>query len=235
MNRQKSKRSSARSKVETIGKQVNQESKEDSAPLRGQTKNQKAYMAAIDSSPITLALGPAGTGKTYIATTMASDMLMNQQIGKILITRPAMEAGERLGFLPGDIGEKFDPYFAPVREILNRRLGTAYVESLIKSGKITTMPLAYMRGHTFNNTFMILDEAQNASPEQVKLFLTRVGTYSKIVISGDISQKDLKSHDGLSDAMRRLEPFEVASMVEFTREDVVRSGLAKVIVEAYEN
>lgn len=202
-------------------------------PLQAQTEAQGHYILSIQSNIITFGIGPAGTGKTYIAATMAADALLNGDVSKIVVTRPACEAGESLGHLPGEISEKFEPYFAPVRAVLDRRLGKSHVESLLRSKRIEVMPLAYMRGATFDDSFVILDEAQNTTPGQMKLFLTRIGEYSKVVVDGDIDQTDLKGENGLSDAMRRMTGVKGVGRVDFTTDDIVRSGIAREVVLAY--
>lgn len=211
------------------------DSKSDDRKLTAKTEAQGHYLLGIQSSIITFGIGPAGTGKTYIATCMAADAIRAKQVSKILITRPAVEAGEELGFLPGTLEEKFDPYFRPVRDILAKRLGPAKFEYMVKHKQIEALPLAYMRGHTFDNCFVLFDEAQNASVAQMKLFLTRIGNYSKVVINGDLRQRDLPDARGLEDAIARLQDINGVSVVEFTREDIVRSGIAQKIVEAYES
>lgn len=155
-------------------------------------------------------------------------------IDKIIITRPAVEAGESLGFLPGEIEDKFDPYLQPFRDVLNERLGKSFVEYMLKIGRIEAAPLAYMRGRTFKRAFVILDEAQNTTPNQMKLFLTRIGHDCKVVVNGDIRQKDIHGQSGLDDAVKRISHIPSVKCVRFTRQDVVRSGLVQEIVEAYE-
>ena len=160
-------------------------------------------------------------------------MLRDGEIDKIIITRPAVEAGESLGFLPGELDEKFDPYFAPVKAILEERLGTGHLEYFLKSLQIEAKPLAFMRGTTFENAFVILDEAQNTTPKQMEMFLTRIGNHTKVVVDGDIRQKDIPGKSGLEDAMNRFGARRWCRLIEFDMEDVVRSGIAKEIVLAY--
>lgn len=171
-------------------------------PIEAKTEGQKRYINAIKSHTLVFATGPAGTGKTYLCSAMAAQALTNKSVDKIIITRPAVEAGESLGFLPGELDEKFDPYLAPFRDAFYERLGKGYTEYLIKAKKIEAIPLAYMRGRSFHRSFVILDEAQNASSTQLKLLLTRIGQDTKVVINGDVSQIDIKN-SGLVDAIDR--------------------------------
>lgn len=209
-------------------------SKGDMSPIKPKTESQKRYLNAIRATALTFGIGPAGTGKTFIAVCEAADLLRNGDIEKLIITRPAVEAGENLGFLPGELEEKFDPYFAPVKDILIRRLGAGQTEYYIKSGKIEAKPLAFMRGVTFENAFVILDEAQNTTPNQMKLFLTRIGEHTKVVVDGDINQKDIPGESGLQDAVERFGRKKWCSLVEFGYDDIVRSGIAREIVIGYE-
>ena len=203
-------------------------------PLSGRTEKQKRYISAIDNFDLVIADGPAGTGKTYVCAAKAADMLMANKVKKIVITRPAVEAGESLGFLPGELEDKFDPYLTPFREVLEERLGKSHVENLIKNGKIEASPLAYMRGRTFKDSFVILDEAQNTTPNQMKMFLTRIGTGSKVVVNGDIAQRDVRGMCGLEDAIRRIKHIPAVKHVRFSKEDIVRSGLVQEIISAYD-
>ncbi len=205
----------------------------DDKPIKALTDTQARYKACIDAQVLTFGVGPAGTGKTYIAVATAAEMLKAGKIKKIIITRPAVEAGENLGFLPGELDEKFDPYFAPVKEILCKRLGTGHVEAYCNNGIIVAKPLAYMRGTTFEDAFVIFDEAQNCTPKQMEMFLTRIGNNTKVVVDGDPVQKDIRGPSGLTDAIKRFSARRWCSMVEFGVEDVVRSGIAKQIVLAY--
>jgi phosphate starvation-inducible PhoH-like protein len=204
------------------------------APLESLTEAQKRYMGAIKTFPLVYGLGPAGTGKTYVCTAMAAQALLEGRAEKIILTRPAVEAEEELGFLPGDLSEKYAPWLGPFLDVLNERLGKKRVEYLLKSGGIVASPLAYMRGHTFRNAFVILDEAQNTTPGQMKLFLTRIGNNSTVVVNGDASQKDIKGPSGLADGVRRTSHIPSVKVVKFTKKDIVRSGLVQEIVEAYE-
>jgi len=204
-------------------------------PIKAMTENQGLYLNSLRTNTLTFGIGPAGTGKTYVAAAYAADLIRDKKIDKIIITRPAVEAGESLGFLPGDMDEKFDPYFAPVRDILIERLGSGMVEYLVKNKRIEVKPLAYMRGTTFKNAFVLLDEAQNTTPQQMLLFLTRIGENSRISVNGDLKQTDLRGITGLLDAVKRCRNIKSAGIVEFGREDIVRSGIVREIIEAYED
>lgn len=203
-------------------------------PLVAKTETQKRYINAIKSFPLTFGIGPAGTGKTYIAGAIAAQMIENKAIKTIIVTRPAVEAGESLGFLPGELDQKYEPFIAPFRMVLEERLGKGMVEYLIKSGRLQALPIAYMRGRTFRDAFVILDEAQNTTPRQMKLFLSRIGSNCKTVVDGDPNQVDLSGPSGLTDATRRLKHIPSIKVVTFTRDDIVRSGLVSEIVQAYE-
>jgi phosphate starvation-inducible PhoH-like protein len=205
----------------------------ESRPLEPKTLNQKRYLSCMKAHTLTVATGPAGTGKTFLCTALAAQMLQAHQINKIILTRPAVEAGESLGFLPGELEEKFDPYMQPYRDVLEQRLGKSHVECLIKRGQIVTAPLAYMRGTTFRDAFVILDEAQNTTPAQMKMFLTRIGENSKVVVNGDIDQSDLRGPSGLEDAVGRLQQVSDCGFVEFTMDDIVRHDLVGRIIRAY--
>ena len=208
--------------------------KVDRSPIEPLTESQRRYISAIKSFELTFATGPAGTGKTWICGALAAQALDEGVIDKIIVTRPAVEAGESLGFLPGEIEDKFDPYLQPFRDVLNERLGKSFVEYLLKTGRIEAAPLAYMRGRTFKRSFVILDEAQNTTPNQMKLFLTRIGHDCKVVINGDTRQKDIHGPSGLEDAVKRISHIPSVKVVRFQKSDVVRSGLVQEIVEAYE-
>ena len=214
--------------------QAPQKEKVDRTPVRAMNERQKLYIEAIKNFMVTFSTGCAGTGKTWICTALAAEMLDSDKIDKIVITRPAVEAGENLGFLPGELEEKFDPYLQPFRDVLNKRLGKSYVDYLIKSGRIEAAPLAYMRGRTFTDTFVILDEAQNTTPEQMKMFLTRIGQGCKVVVNGDTTQKDIKGASGLQDAVNRVTWIPSVKHIHFTREHVVRSGFVQEVIESYE-
>ena len=203
-------------------------------PFEPKTDKQRKYAASMRAGGVTFGLGPAGTGKTYVAGTLAAEALMGHAVEKIILTRPAVEAGgENLGFLPGEKEEKFDPYFDPFRDVLEERLGASFVAYLIKEGRIKCEPFAYMRGKTFKNAFVILDEAQNAPTEQLKLFLTRVGEGATVVIDGDETQADIRD-SGLIDAANRLLHIPSVKVIMFQKTDIVRSGFVQEVVEAFE-
>ena len=198
--------------------------------------NQKRYVQRILQSDISFGIGPAGTGKTYLAVAAAVDMLERNEIQRILLVRPAVEAGEKLGFLPGDLSQKIDPYLRPLYDALYEMLGFEKVAKLIERQVIEVAPLAYMRGRTLNHSFVILDEAQNTTPEQMKMFLTRLGFGSRAVITGDITQVDLPrgQQSGLAHALRIIEKIKEIHITRFHSRDVVRHQLVQKIVEAYE-
>jgi phosphate starvation-inducible protein PhoH and related proteins len=205
------------------------------AKVAPKTVNQKRYVDSIRDHTITFGIGPAGTGKTFLAVAMAAAALASRQVARIILTRPAVEAGERLGFLPGDIQAKVDPYLRPLFDALYDMLDPDRVNSYFEKGVIEVAPLAFMRGRTLNDSFVILDEAQNTSPEQMKMFLTRLGFNSKMVVTGDITQIDLPRGDrsGLIVVSEILEGVEDVSFVRFGGEDVVRHKLVQRIVAAY--
>jgi phosphate starvation-inducible PhoH-like protein len=198
--------------------------------------SQKEYIDAIRTNDIVFGIGPAGTGKTYLAMAMAVSTLTAGKVDRIILTRPAVEAGESLGFLPGDLAEKIDPYLKPLYDALHDMLKFEKVNSLIEQGVIEVAPLAFMRGRTLNNAFIVLDEAQNTTSEQMKMFLTRIGFNSKAVITGDITQIDLPAgkKPGLVEASRILKGIKGMSFINFSREDVVRHKLVMKIIAAYE-
>ena len=206
-----------------------------SGPIFARTKGQKKYLKAVLENDIVFAVGPAGTGKTYQAVASAVASLKNKEVDKIVITRPAVEAGERLGFLPGDLKEKIDPYLTPLYDALGFMLPNDKLKLYLESKVIEIAPLAYMRGRTLHNAFMILDEAQNATKMQMKMFLTRLGVTSKAIITGDVTQIDLPPNDksGLIDAIHVLKNIKDISFVEFGARDVVRHELVKKIISAY--
>jgi phosphate starvation-inducible protein PhoH and related proteins len=205
-------------------------------PVRPRTVGQQKYINAIKEKTIIIGVGPAGTGKTYLAVAMAVKSFKAHEINKIILTRPAVEAGESLGFLPGDLQDKVDPYLRPLYDGLFELFGAEVFQKHMERGSIEVAPLAYMRGRTLDNAFIILDEAQNTTPEQIKMFLTRLGENSKMVITGDITQIDLPSSkkSGLIEAMKVLKNIEDISIQKFTDKDVVRHKLVQEIVNAYE-
>ena len=205
-------------------------------PIKAKTLGQKRYVDAIKKNTITLGIGPAGTGKTYLAVAAAVAAFRDKQVNRIILTRPAVEAGERLGFLPGDLQSKVDPYLRPLYDALFDMLGPETYQKYLERGNIEVAPLAYMRGRTLDDSFIILDEAQNTSREQMKMFLTRLGFGSKIVITGDVTQIDLPDGkaSGLKEAMRVLRDVEGIGICELTNADVVRHVMVQRIVEAYE-
>jgi phosphate starvation-inducible PhoH-like protein len=205
-------------------------------PIRSKTLGQKNYVEAISKNDITFAIGPAGTGKTFLAVAMAVNAFRAQQVSRIILTRPAVEAGEKLGFLPGDLQTKVDPYMRPLYDALHELMGTDQYLKNLEKGLIEVSPLAYMRGRTLDEAFIILDEAQNTTPEQMKMFLTRLGFGSKAVVTGDITQIDLPrdKRSGLIEARRILQRVEGLSFVELTKRDVVRNPLVQRIIAAYE-
>lgn len=204
--------------------------------IRPKTLNQKRYVDAIDKHTIVFGIGPAGTGKTYLAMAKAVQALQSKQVNRIILTRPAVEAGERLGFLPGTLYEKIDPYLRPLYDALHDMLDPDSIPRLMAAGTIEVAPLAYMRGRTLNDAFIILDEAQNTSPEQMKMFLTRLGFDSKIVITGDVTQVDLPNgtKSGLRQVQDILEGLDDVHFSRLTSHDVVRHKLVGRIVDAYE-
>ena len=199
-------------------------------------RSQEEFIASIASHDISFGIGPAGTGKTYLAVAMAVNLFIQRKINKIILTRPLVEAGERLGFLPGDLAQKVDPYLQPLYDALNEMLGFETVNKFIERGNIELAPLAYMRGRTLNDAFLILDEAQNCTSMQMKMFLTRLGFNSKAVVTGDVTQIDLpsKKMSGLADAAKILKDQKGISFFHFDSKDVVRHNLVQSIIEAYE-
>ncbi len=208
---------------------------QDRSPIKPRTAAQKRYINAIRNNMLTFGIGPAGTGKSYCAGALAAEALESSKIERIIITRPAVEAGESLGFLPGDLDEKFAAYIDAFRDILNKRLGAGTVNYCLRHGRIVAAPLAYMRGKTFDqDTFVILDEAQNTTPQQMKMFLTRIGEQCKVVVNGDIRQSDIKGPNGLQDAIERVQDLPGVYVHEFERYDIVRSGLVRDLMDRYE-
>ncbi len=206
------------------------------ADLRGRTPTQNLYLQNIATHDITFGIGPAGTGKTYLAVACAVDALERSAVQRIVLTRPAVEAGERLGFLPGDLAQKVDPYLRPLYDALYELMGHDKVQKAFERNAIEIAPLAFMRGRTLNNAFVILDEAQNTTPEQMKMFLTRIGFGSRAVVTGDVSQIDLPkgAMSGLVDAERVLKRVKGIAVTHFTSADVVRHPLVARIVDAYD-
>lgn len=206
-------------------------------PIKPKTINQKKYVDAIRRQMIVFGLGPAGTGKTYLAMAMAITAFKNNEVGRIILTRPAIEAGEKLGFLPGDLQSKVDPYLRPLYDALYQIMGAESFAKNMEKGLIEVAPLAYMRGRTLDNAYIILDEAQNTTPAQMKMFLTRIGFGSKVIITGDASQKDLMpgTRSGLDVAVKVLQKIEGIAFCTLTSRDVVRHPLVQKIVKAYEN
>lgn len=204
--------------------------------VKCKTLGQRTYVDAIKQNTCTFAVGPAGTGKTYLAIAMAVVAMKNKEIERIILTRPAVEAGEKLGFLPGDLAQKVDPYLRPLYDALHEMLGLDAYQRLVERGAIEVAPLAYMRGRTLNDAFIILDEAQNTTSEQMKMFLTRMGMGSKMVITGDVTQIDLPigKKSGLVEALEVLKGVEDIGIVRLTHRDVVRHELVQAIVKAYE-
>ena len=205
-------------------------------PVKPKTLGQKAYVDKIREDMIVFGVGPAGTGKTYLAMAMAITAFRNDEVGRIILTRPAIEAGEKLGFLPGDLQSKVDPYLRPLYDALYQIMGPESFAKNMEKGLIEVAPLAYMRGRTLDNAFIILDEAQNTTPAQMNMFLTRIGFGSKVIITGDSSQKDLPSgqKSGLEMALQVLKKVEGISICQLTSKDVVRHPLVQKIVQAYE-
>ncbi len=206
-------------------------------PVKPKTLGQKQYVDAIRKKMITFGIGPAGTGKTYLAMAMAVTAFKSEQVSRIIMTRPAIEAGEKLGFLPGDLQSKVDPYLRPLYDALYQIMGPESYQKNMEKGLIEVAPLAYMRGRTLDNAFIILDEAQNTTPAQMKMFLTRIGFGSKVIITGDMTQKDLPDHQasGLDTAVKVLKPIDDIAFCYLTSLDVVRHPLVQKIVKAYDD
>ena len=202
-------------------------------PFAPRTEAQARYAEAITKQTLTFGVGPAGTGKTFVAAALAAEALVSNDVERVVITRPICEAGEKIGFLPGDMKEKTDPYMKPLVEALERRMGASYVEALMKSGKIEVAPLAFIRGRSLERCLCILDEAQNTTPAQMKLFLTRMGEGTRVIVDGDLTQIDIPGLSGLADALDRLTGKPGVAGVRFSRADIVRSGFVQMVVDAY--
>lgn len=209
--------------------------KRNRQPLEPKTENQRRYINAIKNFDLIFGVGPAGVGKSFIAGSIAAEKIDTKQIDRIIITRPAVEAGESMGHLPGELDEKFEPYLAPLRAVFEERLGKSYFEYLVKTGAIQAIPLAFMRGMTFSDAFVILDEAQNVTPRQMKMFLTRIGENCTVVVDGDETQKDIVGPSGLTDAIDRVSYIPSVKVVRFSDVDSVRSGLVAELLIAYRN
>lgn len=199
--------------------------------LNPRNASQKDLLVGLQNFQLTFAIGPAGTGKTYVSVTHACELLKAEEIKKIVVTRPMVEAEEHIGFLPGDAIEKFAPYFAPIREIMDQHFPN--VDQMVKNKQIEIAPFAFMRGRTFNDAFVLLDEAQNTTPKQMKLFLTRLGDYARVCVSGDLDQVDIEGPSGLLDAIERHQNIPEVKIVEFDESDIVRSKLVKKIIANY--
>jgi phosphate starvation-inducible PhoH-like protein len=206
-------------------------------PIKMKTVNQQRLVQSVKENDLVFALGPAGTGKTYVSVALAVKALKNKQVKKIIITRPAVEAGENLGFLPGDLKEKIDPYLRPIYDALNDMVPFEKLQYYMEREIVEIAPLAYMRGRTLNNAFILLDEAQNTTPMQMKMFLTRMGPESKMIVTGDMTQIDLpgRQSSGLKEAVRILNQVKGIGMVELNEKDVVRHRLVREIIEAYQS
>jgi len=205
-------------------------------PFRPKNQSQKDLADKIHNNDVIFITGPAGTGKTYCVGMLASEAFIDKEIDTIVATRPAVEAAnEEMGFLPGDIDEKFAPWFEPFQDVFERGIGSGALKYAKEHGKIRPTPMAYMRGKSYDNTWILMDEAQNSTVEQMKMFLTRIGSGSKAIIMGDIKQSDIQGTSGLQDAVRRLSGVARIATHEFTKEDIVRHGLIRHILDRYEN
>jgi phosphate starvation-inducible PhoH-like protein len=205
----------------------------DTGPVQAKTQAQKEYIGSIKTHTLTFGVGVAGTGKSYIAVALAVEMLQAGEVEKIILTRPAVEAGAKLGHLPGELDEKFAPYLDPFRDALFKRLGRSHAENLIRNGTIQAKPLNYMRGSNLDNCFVILDEAQNTTPVEMKMFLTRIGKNTTVVVDGDPEQKDIPGPSGLNEALSVLKNLPDSNRVDFGVDDVVRSDIVGNIIRAY--
>lgn len=211
--------------------------KRDTSPIEARNEAQAHYLISLDNKSLTFATGEAGCGKTFLATAVAAQRLLDKEVERIIVTRPVLQAEEDLGFLPGDMAEKFAPFFRPVYDVLQKRLGASFLEYCLKPevAKVEIAPFAYMRGRTFENAVVILDEAQNVTASQMKMFLTRMGENVTVIVNGDVTQCDLPGNvkSGLEDALKRFRPSRQVGLIEFTAEDCVRSELCKVALQAY--
>ena len=211
--------------------------KRDTSPIEARNEAQAHYLISLDNKALTFATGEAGCGKTFLATAVAAQRLLDKEVDRIIVTRPVLQAEEDLGFLPGDMAEKFAPFFRPVYDVLQKRLGASFLEYCLKPevAKVEIAPFAYMRGRTFENAVVILDEAQNVTASQMKMFLTRMGENVTVIVNGDVTQCDLPGNvkSGLEDALQRFQPSRQVGLIEFTAEDCVRSELCKVALQAY--
>lgn len=203
--------------------------------IQAKNKSQDMFMSAIKTHTLVFGLGPAGTGKSYCTAAMAAQALIAGDIDKIIFTRPAVEAGNSMGFLPGELADKFDPYFGAFKSCLISNAGKGVINCALKNGNITVEPLAYMRGKTFNRTFVVLDEAQNCTPDEMKMFMTRIGVQSTVVVNGDLSQKDIRCYSGLHDAIKRIHSVKGVYVHEFDYNDIVRSDIVKDIIMCYQD
>ena len=209
--------------------------KKKAEPLQAKTEAQGQYLSAMQTSQIVFGVGPAGTGKTYCAAAYAAQQLLDKRVDQIIITRPNIEVGEGLGFLPGELEDKYAPYLAPFEAIMIERMGKGPYEYNLKMDRISPRPLGFMRGATFNDAVVILDEAQNCTPAEMKMFLTRIGKNCLVIVDGDTEQCDLQGPSGLKDALHRLHSVPGIRIVEFTEDDIVRSGIIRHILKAYRN
>lgn len=215
-----------------------QDTKRDTRPIVHRNPNQAKYINAIRTKKLIFATGEAGTGKTFISSALAAEMLLERHVERIIVTRPVLQADEDLGFLPGDVNEKFGPYFKPVQEVLQRRMGGSFLSYCLRPviGKVEIAPFAYLRGRSFDNCVIILDEAQNTTVNQMKMFLTRIGENCTVIVNGDVLQCDLPAHkqSGLADALTRFETNSLVEIINFTKADSVRSDICSLALDAYE-